>query len=949
MPVRWCGMARANSVKNPGILGLDSADELLNWRSEQAAKRFLNGTDWQINLRSALPTYAEYRNADTFPLLYLDSRACEARIKADGEPFNLDRLEECDRVVLSIKRWTLERECRDAWEQGDALFFDVDNDRQLSERDVALSRSESDLQKCRESILHDECKKTYMASSEYQKIPLVSLFEKERGVYGYLDCLGSENSLGKYDPGEPIYRDQDGDGVISAGDILISPVPASGAKSQANRYTDKPQTDCERDLRKNAADAKRTFVPRLNFLDEDRDDDPFERVRFLDRIPLPHRTFSIGFAQRHFWGVYAISTQDVESNGGSTDTLGFMLQRGGDKVTNCRPGTVLLDDPTLFLPEFPDVEKWVVAHEFAHAIGLPHGDGIDQNDDKTIDDADEENGCRVCDPPSSEDNCIWVNDPDCGVELTKCERENVMQYCWKTDTEGEKPSYTWVGRPVAEEGEVVIGPLQADRMFARVACCRGPFETGADKECLEQQERFEFSDHPGELEEERWWRDIQEAGFSQGNRRIAAAWSELEEPSGPVAKTEFFTTFRRPPGNKNPGIELLIALDSDVRDDTGIPLSQLGGAWSKDLFRNVDLVIRATFEKEGAGTLRVQRFGEAGEEPVELEIPGATALLTPLRHDPRFSDGATYEDPPFGDMVEIVFEQGTFPFHLSDRTSMVVSSRGLEDEEWSDRLEAEAARDTEALKDEFPPCRFLSLEDPSGTGGQVLEALPRGTSVLVEAEGLLPHKLVDVEINGGSPIPGKRTNSLGLARFMIEVDHVRAMGNGRGDRVQIEVSTGGYIAICEAPVIDKEPITTPQSCGLDWSCAQPGRCKKGNFKYVPSCSDKPCIDGSPKFNGACPVPLAGDGTANCINSADNVYRLAAPGVTGLVYNRDPRHADGSMCCPYFHNVPGPPLCSSKYLQELCLADQDVDGIPDVHDPCPSDVGITCGESTESME
>lgn len=172
-------------------------------------------------------------------------------------------------------------------------------------------------------------------------------------------------------------------------------------------------------------------------------------IRYVDLIRRPPGTFNIGYPAVQ--GVTGVSANDVEIPG-----IGFPVH--GIAQPGIGQCGAAMDDPSQYLPPGPDFtlfETQLVGHEFGHGLSLNHGDGIDDDGDGNLDDAD--------DPAA----------PITGASLgTLCDSNNVMSYCWFDSGTSANPNMGFIGVGAATEG--ILTAAQDDKIRAHLTSSCDP-------------------------------------------------------------------------------------------------------------------------------------------------------------------------------------------------------------------------------------------------------------------------------------------------------------------------------------------------------------------------------------------------------------------------------------------------------------------------------------------
>ncbi len=255
--------------------------------------------------------------------------------------------------------------CRRAWQYGDTLYFDANANSFVNNgTDTVLS---TDAPVVGQIDLGQD-------GASINPAP---------GDVRYID----QNTSGGFDVGEPIYRDENLNGSVDGGDTLLT------------------GTDGTTEGVGEPADLGATLLPVPS------------SVGYIDLIRAPANTYNIGHP--NIQGLTAV-------NAGDMDYTGIAFPVHG--VNNSRHG-VVMDDASQYIPNgFMLFEVQLVAHEFGHALTLPHGNGLDDNGDGIMDNED--------------DGQAPV--PGAGPN-TLCSTNNVMSYCWLDSGSPGMPDMGFIG------------------------------------------------------------------------------------------------------------------------------------------------------------------------------------------------------------------------------------------------------------------------------------------------------------------------------------------------------------------------------------------------------------------------------------------------------------------------------------------------------------------------
>ena len=368
MPVRWCGVEGAPSMQNPmAAVNEPTTDDVL-WRRHERPTDALYIPFIDMSFRAG-STAAIKNGPQSFPIIR-DPAGSGGNLEGDaGEP--------TDAVIM----------CRRVWMMGDPLYFDQ-NGNGVVDGGV-------------DTLLSTGIATPGFVDLGHAGAPLVAT----PGDVRFVDL----DSDGSFEVGERIYRDENTDGVVDAGDTLL--VETSGTVVGNVNPAD--------------VGAPLLAVPAA--------------VRYLDLIRQPPATFSIGYPAVQ--GVTGVSANDVEFS-----SIAFPVH--GVAEPGIGQFGAVMDDPSQYLPPGPDFtlfETQLVGHEFGHAFSLEHGDGIDDDMDGFLDNAD--------DPTAPV--------PGAGPG-TLCDNNNVMSYCWFDNGASGNPNLSFIGVGAPTSG--IFTAAQSDKV-----------------------------------------------------------------------------------------------------------------------------------------------------------------------------------------------------------------------------------------------------------------------------------------------------------------------------------------------------------------------------------------------------------------------------------------------------------------------------------------------------
>jgi hypothetical protein len=374
VPVRWCGVEGAPSMENPGVVNEGSSDDVL-WRRHERPTDQIYQDDVNMTFRAGA-TAAIKNGPQSFPII---EDPVPGSGNALGDTWN--DTETTDVIFI----------CRRAWMLGDPLYLDTNNNGTV---DAGT-----------DTLLSTGLPAIGVTELGHDGTALVSAPSDVKFV--------DANTNGNYNIGENIYRDEDNDNTVGAGDTLL--VNVSGTVVANIDAGD--------------SGAALVAVP--------------STIKYVDLIRNPANTYNIGYPAVQ--GITAINANDVEFTGIAFPVHGI-----------AQPGLgglgAVMDDPSQYLPPGPDFtmfETQLVGHEFGHAFTLPHGDGIDDDADGMFDETNEDPAAPV---------------PGAGPN-TLCDSNNVMSYCWLDNGTSGNPNMTFIGVGAPEVGSFTGLQVAAMRGF----------------------------------------------------------------------------------------------------------------------------------------------------------------------------------------------------------------------------------------------------------------------------------------------------------------------------------------------------------------------------------------------------------------------------------------------------------------------------------------------------
>lgn len=498
IPVRWCGVLEAPTMMDPDL------SRPLRFRrasggdpSSASGDPGVGDLGWQDSRGPVLSPDAVMKHRSGNPDIY-EAFTNDGRViafQASIPSLHLERGRFAQSFpLISRANWNvhsgwefgkaMKRECARAWQIGDELYYDADNNGVVGEGDYSLRPGRRlldgpKLLKPRRGDKGELCLADVGASLE----PLRPSQVSPGVMYGFID----ENGDGEYSKWEPIYRYFDGSGSsdrlhrIDEGDILLFPVAGSGPVMPNDVI---PGLDARNYMREHLG---MSVLP----LPED------SPIKFVDKFRSPPGEFSIGFGALKFNGIYAISTTDMESTptrGAKCTEFGVgpvfqdyvgspsigqwfpssgSARNFGERIDfdaftepdyRCPTQTIVVDDHAWMMenPQFEKLEGASIAHELAHALGIPHGDGFDNEVPRNglIDD-DQEDQCTTQSPePPRRRKCETSNQlaggswsvPASNFDRLTCSviyrddgpafgEANLMQDCWELGQGPDRKKY----------------------------------------------------------------------------------------------------------------------------------------------------------------------------------------------------------------------------------------------------------------------------------------------------------------------------------------------------------------------------------------------------------------------------------------------------------------------------------------------------------------------------
>jgi hypothetical protein len=619
VPIRWCGVQGAPSMDNPAAVNEATTDNVL-WRRHERPTDAIYHDFVDMTFRAGAT--AEIKNGPmSFPIIADPS----------GTGGNLvESAENNDAVTM----------CRRAWTLGDPLYFEQSNNGTVNAG--------------QDTLLSTDVPVDGFVDLGHDGLALHAV----PGGVRFVDLDGN----GSFDIGERIYRDENTDNTVDAGDTLLTGTLATVVGNI------------------NAADTGEALLPLPS------------RVKYADLIHEPANTFNIGYPSVQ--GITSVNANDVEFT-----SIAFPVH--GIAISGLGGLGVAVDDASQYLPPGPDYtlfETQLVGHEFGHSMTLPHGDGIDDDMNGILDDAD--------DPAAPV--------PGAGPG-TLCDSNNMMSYCWLDSGTSGAPNLSFIGVGAPTYG--IMTAAQADQVRNFVLA------NVSDRVVDPVTPPLVAShvDSIGELKPPFEHLDIADIAVRVDDKRENAMFELVtRRPIAPKSRAE---------------MDFHFLLDLDANSKTGGSKPALAAIGVPSTFPGAEYVGRVRLQGRKVTAFTLFRFDEEAGKYLPIDDERIRAFRETIKAIPDFPMGRAHDpdtppqsvyDLPVKEVIVMAVPVSLMPVQQNSRFAIEYVARDVA----SGTLDRARTYGMDFRLPVFPECRT----EP--------ENVPRGGSTQVISSGLLPNREV---------------------------------------------------------------------------------------------------------------------------------------------------------------------------------------------------------------